>query len=356
MSSGGRRTGSPTSPTPGDRTPSGPTTATGTGRTPSGPSDPDNVGSPTYNPTAPQTNKPTHPGLGSNPSLSLIQEYDYWWWQNGARWSLWMYANPNQATQIKELAWEYRYDPNKTIDMLLGMGMKTPTSTSGSTRSGFGGGGGAGMSKEQEYAAAAAEVRNRAGLLGITFTDEEINAVAKAAVDNKWSAAQLDDYLVPAAKNTNNAGEITVSVQQVQELAARQLLSVSDATAREWAARISSGEMTLEGVNSLLMSQAKLRYSWAADTIQQGISMRDLMLPARDRLANELEMNAEDIDLMDPKWLGMLQTTDDAGTTRAATDSEIVVRARQDPAWMNTRAATNTAANMVTMIRDYFGG
>lgn len=43
--------------------------------------------------------------------------------------------------------------------------------------------------------------------------------------------------------------------------------------------------MTLDGVRSLLQSQATVRYTWAADTIQQGITMRDMMLPARDRLA-----------------------------------------------------------------------
>ena len=166
----------------------------------------------------------------------------------------------------------------------------------------------------------------------------------------------VSDYLVPGAMTTTSAGSITAGVDAIKKMASDQVLSISDATAREWSAKLASGETTIDGVRSMLQAQATARYAWAAPQIAQGVTVRDLLLPSRDRIAQELEMNAEQIDLMDSKWLSMVQTTDDKGNTRAATDSEVVMRVRKQPEWTNTRSAAATMSGVTSMLRDYFGG
>ncbi len=284
------------------------------------------------------------------------QAYNAWWEEYSPDIQPWIDANPGREDEFMGLAWTWRNNPTRLRDEVLKAGFAVPASPdSGGGRRG-GGGGGGGATKEQQYASAEAAVRNRAGMLGITFDDAAIMSIAKTVVDASWSSDQLDDYLVPAAQSTNQAGVITATVNQVQQLAARQLLKVSDATAREWAARVASGEMDLDGVQSLLQAQAVQRYGWAASQISQGIGVRDLLLPTRDRIADELEMNPEEIDLMDEQWLGMVQTADANGQIRAATDSEAIMRARQRAEWANTRKAGDLAANTVMTIRNYFGG
>lgn len=331
---------------------------------------------PQYNPTpAPskpaaqpsRVNDPDNPNAARNapPATSrpgfqqgdTLAGYDDWWETNQDWVSDLMYLNPERAGEVKGLLWQYRLaDGAQLTNLFMQRGLNLGMDDTGGGGGRGGGGGGGGATAAQQYASAEAAVRNRAGLLGIAFDDAAIKSIARAVVDGNWSSDQLDDYLVPAARDTNNAGLITSGVRQIQQLASQQLLKVSDATAREWASRIASGEMDMNGVTSLLQAQAVQRYGWAASQISQGIGVRDLLLPTRDRIADELEMDPESIDLLDEKWLGMVQSVDDNGVTRAATDSEAIMRARQQPEWARTRKAGDMVASMALSLRDYFGG
>ena len=335
-----------------------------------GPNDPDNKNAPRNGPTKPPPRaQPVRGGLGPSGMPTGLQPgnqlndpgYDQWWKDN----SIWVQEiermNPQRAAEVRELAWKYRCDQSgdALIDAYskggFNLGKAGGSGSSGSSGRG-GGGGGSGASKEQQYAQAKASLSDQAAQLGLQLDDASLNALAKTVVDNSWSNDMVMDYLVPGAQNTTNAGSITAGVDMIKKMAADQLLVVSDATAREWSAKLASGQTTLDGVATMLQAQATARYAWAAPQIAQGISVRDLMLPSRDRIAQELEMNPEEIDLLDSKWLSMTQTTDEKGVTRAATDSEVIMRARKDPQWANTRSAAATASNVTTMLRDYFGG
>ena len=283
------------------------------------------------------------------------QDYNAWYDVNAPMWGDLMALNAGREDELQGLLWTYRtLDARSLTNLLVQNGFNLGTTPGGSGPRGGSSGGGA--TKAQQYSSAEAAVRNRAGLLGLTFDDAAISSIARAVVDGNWSSDQLDDYLVPAARNTNQAGFITATVNKVSQLAAQQLLNVSDATAREWAVKIASGEMDFEGVQSLLQAQASQRFGWAADRIAQGISVRDLLLPTRDRIAAELEMNPEDIDLMDDRWMGMVQTVGADGVTRAATDSEAIMRARKLPEFAQTQKAGDMMATYALTLRDYFGG
>jgi hypothetical protein len=195
-----------------------------------------------------------------------------------------------------------------------------------------------------------------AATLGLQLDDDAMRSLSKVVIDASWANDQVMDYLAPGATNTTTAGSITAGVDEIKTRAASQLLTISDATAREWSTKIASGEMTMAAVSSMFQQQATLRYGWAADQINQGISVRDMMLPMRDRLAAELEMAPEGVDVMDPKWLSMMQTTDEQGTTRIATENEMVRRARATTEWRSTRAASTETANASSMLMRIFGG
>ena len=247
-------------------------------------------------------------------------------------------------------------DPNdldNTARLKGWLGADTPGG--GPSGGGRGGSGSGGATKEQIYSQASASIKNIASTLGVKIDEGGVAALAKVVVDSNWSDDMLLDYLVPAANG--NTGTVSASRDEIKANAAKQLLTVSDATADEWAKKIASGEMNIDGVNSLLQAQAAMTYGWAADRVNQGLNVRDMLLPTRDLLAGELEMPPESIDLMDPKWLGMVQTADDkTGATRAATASEVTMRARQQPEWSNTRAAAATAATVAQSISRMFGG
>lgn len=226
---------------------------------------------------------------------------------------------------------------------------------------GGGGGSGGGATLEQQFAAAEAAIRNKSETFGLQMGDGDIKAIARVVVTGNWSNDQLDDYLLGSAANPNTAaitqpGTLQSTAEQIKTMASNQLVTVSDATATEWSRRILSGELELATVNTILTQQARNEFGWATDALGSGATMRDILSPARDTVARELEMNPNDINLMDDKWRKMVQSVDDNGTARAATLTEVVRAARQDAQYARTAGAARMAAQTATILRGVFEG
>lgn len=223
---------------------------------------------------------------------------------------------------------------------------------------GGGGGGGSAANTEQQIANAAASIKNEARKMGLDLDDDAINSLAGVVVNNNWSADMLNEYLAGGAATGTDvkAGTFTSSVDAVKAVAASQLMPISDSSAREWAGRIASGEMDMDGLRSMVANMARMKYTWAQPVIDSGVTMSDFLKPSRDRVASELELNADSVNLLDPRWQSMMYVTDDKGLTRAATDSEIVAKARRQPEYQRTKAAGDNMAGLATFLSNKFEG
>lgn len=232
------------------------------------------------------------------------------------------------------------------------LGLKSPTTSP------YGGSGG--PTKAQQYAAAEAAIRNQAATLGYTtITEPDIKSLARTVVDQNWSGDQLTDRLVnDATRNwgTLGGGTLKAAVDAIKAGAADQLINISDATAQQWAKRLASEEMDTDGLRNLLQAQATARYGWAADVIASGITMSDFLAPSRDRIAQELEMNPEEISLLDARIMDMVTVVDDKNQRRVASDTELIRNARKDERWKSTGNARNTMSQAAMMIRRYVEG
>lgn len=289
------------------------------------------------------------------------------WLNNLARsspdyWALIQAHGPTMQALLWR-AYQDNQDPNLTLnEMTRQFGtdvFKAVSGGSGGGGRGGGGGGGGGTAAPtpEQIAAAAAAVKNRAGELGRPITDDEITFVATTIVRDGWNSAQLDDWLLGDPTKVTDPGLVTASVDQIRQMASNQLLTVSDATARGWAERINSGEMTTDAVQSIFQQQALGEFGWAAESIKAGINMKDMLAPARDQIAKELEVTPETVDLMDPKWRGMVTTTDpQSGAVRAATLTEVTRSARKAPEWAKTNSSKQLAANTFMLVRNAFEG
>lgn len=226
------------------------------------------------------------------------------------------------------------------------LGAKT-TSGSGST----------GPTKAQQIAASAAAIRNESDSLGLTLNDDQVHAIAVTSVANKWESPQLTQYLTQGVDFTKlRAGSLTGNLDQIKQMASDQLLTISDQSAQEYSRRVASGELDKNGLMALFQEQARKDYSWAAPAIDKGISMKTYLLPTRDRIASYLEKPPEAIDMMDPKYLSMMQTVDaKTGLVRAASQSEVMVNARSDPDFAKTNAARSMTQTAATAIRSFMG-
>jgi len=231
----------------------------------------------------------------------------------------------------------------------------------GDWRSVVGGGGngpsGGGASKAQQIEAAMAAIRNEAATLGLPIDDVTLRALATTVVNEDWSGDMLTDHLLKDPTKVTMPGTYTATADQVRAMAKLQLINISDATAQEWSQRLLSGEMSVDTVVSILQQQAAGEFGWAAEGLKTGATMADLLAPARDTIARELEMNPNDIDLMDQRWRSMVQTVNPSdNSARAATLTEVVKAARKDKAWADTSSAANMATSVATMVRRVMEG
>lgn len=199
-------------------------------------------------------------------------------------------------------------------------------------------------------------VHDRAKSLGLALSPAQINNIAQMTVQNGWTTEQYVDNLVAQIDwNTVQGGELTASRDRVKAIAGQYLVDVSDSTAQNYAARIAAGELTEDGVRSIMQQQAKGRFSWMADQIDQGVTVADYLMPVRDTIARELEMAPEEINLMDSQWLSMVETRDEKGQLRAATLNEAMLAARKKPQYAATRNAQETATSMMSQLGQIFG-
>lgn len=203
----------------------------------------------------------------------------------------------------------------------------------------------------------AATIQNRARTLGLSLSASEIKSLAWSATANGWTDEQIIDRLVSGVDFAKlEGGELQAGVDDVKALAGQFLVDVSDRTAQQYATRMASGELTLAGVAATFQRQAKQRFSWMGDMIDQGVTPSDYFAPMKSRIASELEVTEDSINLMDPKWMGLMERKDDkTGETRGATLYEATLAAREDPQWQSTQGAQEMAVRASSFLSGVFG-
>ena len=207
-----------------------------------------------------------------------------------------------------------------------------------------------------QAAETAANLQNRARSLGLNMSTGQLQSLAVTATKNGWTDNQVVDELL---RNLNwasvQAGDLTAIRDTVKSIGAQYLVNVSDSTAQQYAAAIASGEMSEAGVASVMQRSAKQRFTWMADEIDQGITPSQALMPIRDTIASELEVAPEAVNMMDPKWMGMIEVAGENGERRGATLNEARLAARKDPMWQGTRGAQELMTKASSAIRDVFG-
>lgn len=219
-----------------------------------------------------------------------------------------------------------------------------------------GGGGGGGANREQRIAQLEAILSDQAALFGLQYSPEQIRDLAVRAEDGRWNEAMMIDNLLDGVERDDlTHGQILDFEDQARALAARYLVPMGDDQAHDLAMRIARGELDEAGLRSMFMAQARARFAWMGDQLDQGVTPEDYFAPAREVLARTLEMSAGQIDLMDDRWLGLLEVDDGTGHKRGATLHEAMQAAREQPEWVNTRNAQDTMANMALGVAELFG-
>jgi hypothetical protein len=203
-----------------------------------------------------------------------------------------------------------------------------------------------------------ASIRDLAGRLGVGLSGPALQKLTEDTLRYGWDETQILDAVMSQSQYRQGQmqGMISANMDNAKQMAATWGLLLDDKTAYDWSVRVLNQSLTPEGIETSFRRQAKARYSYMADLIDQGVTVQDYFAPVRSTIANELEVAPDTINLLDQRYLTMMEVRDPkTGELRAATTSEAQKTARKDPRWRDTRAAGELAAGMVSLLDKAMG-
>ena len=228
-----------------------------------------------------------------------------------------------------------------------------------SKRTGSPGAGGGGLSNQQKAAQFLAEIKNIAGILGLGESPDWAD-LANQAVSNGWSVEILRDMVADhITMDTSKApGMVHNIFAQTKAAASDYFLNVSDEQMLSWAKQIAKGDLETNAIMPMLQQAAKNQYSWLANTIDSGVTLKDYFKPHREEIANLLEVSPDSIDFLnDNRWRNVLRRvpTQDDPLERSMTISETSAYVRGLDDWKKTQNAKTEAASAVTALGKMMG-
>lgn len=176
------------------------------------------------------------------------------------------------------------------------------------------------------------------------YNDQELNNVLMANGKAK--------PIGPGATGLYEGG-IGLNAQATQALAAQYGVRLSAEQALGYATKVTALQMNPNDLKLVFAAQAKAKYSWMGDLIDQGITPEQYFSESFAALADELELPTKTFTLTDPRWDGLVTVTDTkTGQRRAASAEEVRHNARKDPRWADTNRASDVmAASAVDLAR-----
>jgi len=208
--------------------------------------------------------------------------------------------------------------------------------------------------------AAAVEIQNFASQLGLgdKFTADVSKWMAGVWLSLGLSQAQIQEAIAAQAEYQPGAppiGSLGLSMTQVKARAADFGLQMSDEAAFQWAKQVASGDSSIDAVDVYLREQAKSRYSWLAEDLDRGATIKQLFDPMIQQTSQLLEIAPASIDLTDPRYSQLIDHVDDQGVRRSMTTAEAATYIRSTPEWQSTDNATKAASQAAEALLRTFG-
>lgn len=207
---------------------------------------------------------------------------------------------------------------------------------------------------EAQVRARVAEIEDIVGTLGITIDPNKVYSMAvdtlrfgvdpQSAQFRNTLASNLPQY---GATADPGHGTFDQAYEEIKRLArAEYMVGIADSDAWTMAQQVVAGSLTMDGVKSMFMQQSRGRFSQITDILDQGITPGQFFAPYRNAIAEELEMSADQVNLLDPRWSSVINTTGADGKQRPMTFTEVQRFARQQPEWENTGRGRDQGAAM----------
>ena len=209
-------------------------------------------------------------------------------------------------------------------------------------------------------------VRMAAAQMGSDLTEQELAALTRRYLYEGWDDSTRAPLMMQALSEQisyvpDQRGGVTMRGQagsfadQLRSLARANGMTYSDSWYLSAAKSVSAGLSTEDDWNRDIREQAASRYPVFADKIRSGMSVYDLASPYIQTMAQEFEINPEQISLSDTYIMQAMTALDDKGTPVPLGLWDFQKKLRNDPRWMNTAKAQNEITSVTGRVMQMFG-
>lgn len=148
-----------------------------------------------------------------------------------------------------------------------------------------------------------------------------------------------------------------VTAERLQEIARNDFfIPLERQTAESWAIDIFRGTKTVEMFQAYLADLSRGRFNHIADRFAGGLTPGEYMAPIKQMVAEVLELNPGDIDLLDPRYAELLEYVDPTtGQSRPMTLAEAGRWARSRQEYRETQHANQASGELVELLGRTFG-
>ena len=183
------------------------------------------------------------------------------------------------------------------------------------------------------------------------FTPDQVQELAKKALDNNWSDLEIKDEVGKSFGTTPGATPGTATtvgtpsatmVNDIKALADKYLITLTPEEITAMGQDITQGNSSLADQESILKTKAAALYPFMASTINT-VTPKDYFANTATTIASTLNIPVASINLSDPKWAAYLTTKDTNGNIIALSPDQVLAKAKTDPAYTGTKAAQDTA-------------
>jgi hypothetical protein len=186
-----------------------------------------------------------------------------------------------------------------------------------------------------------AVIQNYQGQMGLEGNFDDLAATAAA---NHWSPDMLRDALAAHIDihTTERPGIVHDAIDKIRAAASEYFVTYNDDELLGFAKKIAAEDMNIESALGDVRDRAKQQYSWLANTIDSGTTLKQYFQPHRETIAKLLELgNGDNVDLMNSKWRDIVHKapTDKDPVDRSLTVAETERYVRQMNEWRNTNNA-----------------
>jgi hypothetical protein len=202
-----------------------------------------------------------------------------------------------------------------------------------------------------------AALTDQAHKMGANLTTSQLKTLADHALLSGYTDSQIQNSLSSYVTMNNGQyyGEANTNALNLQQMAWRNGIKMSDASLQNWVHQIAAGNSTAQDFQTYARNQAATLAPGLAGELKSGQDLYDLASPYIQSMASTLELNPAQLDLFDPKIRGALNMTGADGKATTQTLGDFENSLRHDPRYLQTQGAQNSFSATAHSILSSFG-